>query len=592
MRGSMSTSVRTHRPQLRMRAVAHFIGQSVRSVARALRSSLPIAVIAMGATAFGGPPIPLNLSPIAVRGGIVAIPLQVPPVGEGLPASMAVQLRDGDRASEITGRVIWLATPMTAREPHWTRSANPTVVRTIEGEADPRTLVEPAAPQRVRSVDAALLLVDVPDVSERATLALGATVVSPVWIARGPSLEVGQGDVAIDPEMGVEWSDDRPDPESPFEWFRWTLIAKARGERVPAPPGDAASQLFARHVAELWLAGIDRIERQSEGVADSLRQWLTSTSTWTSAGGAAATGKALATWVADPGELGSLLGILLDRNRSDEAVMNAVLAWMDARTPLMLWIESDSGGVVRMAVANPMNDELVVKVQWLGETLAPLATLLPPRSIGRMAVERPAERLGQQAAGEGIVLAIQAENVARRYTFAPRAVQAKPPSLAFGTFVAPLTLAEVQGGRIGSTPPEWGTAATLRRRAGHWEIFAECLAPKDGPRDDAFTIEVRGRSLSVRRDGTVDGERDALLETSVREFEDRWRLRVTLPDGWMPKPGGAGGVITMGMARDVGTVHTTAVLARASFERRLPLVEVDLSAWTDGLAPRDADGAK
>ncbi len=582
-----------------MRAIAHFIGDSVRSVAGALRSSLAILTIATGATAFGGPPIPLNLSPIAVRGGIVAIPLQLPPAGEGLPSSVPVQLRDGDRASEIIGRVVWLATPMAAREPHWTRSANPTVVRTIEEETDPRSLVEAAAPQRVRSIDAALLLVDVPDVSERATLALGAAVVSPVWIAAGPSLEVGQGDVSIDPEMGVEWSDDRPDPESPFEWFRWTLIAKARGERVPAPPGDAASQLFARHVAELWLAGIDRIQRQSEGVADSLRQWLTSTSvgapsgtsTRTDAGGAAA-GKALATWVADPGELGSLLGILLDRNRSDAAVMNAVLAWMDARTPLMLWIESDSGGVVRMAVANPMNDELVVKVQWLGETLAPLATLLAPRSIGHMAVDRPAARLVDPASGEGIVLAVQAENVARRFTFAPRAVQAKPPSLAFGTFVAPLTLAEVQGGRIGSVPPEWGTAASVRRRAGHWEIFAECLAPKDGPRDDAFTIEVRGRSLTVRRDGTVDGERDALLETSIREFEDRWRLRVTLPDSWMPKPGAPGGVITMGMARDVGTVHTTAVLPRASFERRLPLVEVDLSAWTDGLAPRDADGAR
>lgn len=548
----------------------------------------PLAMLAAAGAAIGGwaglaegaPPVPLRTAPTAVRGGIVAIPLQLPAEGEGLPADVPVLVRDGDLTSEIVGRVIWLATPLVPAEPRWTRSANPTVVRSIEADVDPRTLLRADAPGRVRSVDAALLLVDVPEVSATATLTIDSTVVSPAWIDPGPSLAIGSGDVMIDPELGASWADDRPDPESPFEWFRWTLVADAHGERVPAPPGDAASQLFARHVAELWLAGIARVERQSEGVADAIRQWLTATSRRPGTG---ADGASLATWLADPNELGSLLAILLDRSRDDQVVMNAALAWMDARTPLLTWIESDIGGTVRVMLANPMSDELVVRAQWLGENLAPLATLIPPRTIERLTMERPTGRIAGPDATEAIILAIQADNLARRYPFSPRSVRAKPPSLSFGTFVPALTLADVQAGRVGAAPVEWATTASLRRRGGRWELFAECLAPKGAPREDRFGVEIAGRRISVLRDGTVEGDADALLEANVREYEDRWRLRLTLPDGWLPRPGSIGAIVTMGLRRDAGTVRTTAVLPRAAFEERTPLVEIDLSTWSDGV---------
>lgn len=519
-----------------------------------------------------------------------------------MPDRVPVQFHDGDRTSEITGRVVWLATPLAAREPHWTRSANPTVVRTVEADVDPRTLLEATSPDRVRSVDAALLLIDVPEASDRATLTVGSDAITPTWIDAGPSLEIGAGDLSIDPELAATWRNDRPDPESPFEWFRWTLIAQARGEAVPAPPGDAASQLFARHVAELWLAGLRRIEGQSEGVADAVRHWLTSTSRWAVAAPAAGsqsgtgTGESLATWLADPGELGSLLGILLDRNREDDVVMNAVLAWMDARTPLMVWVESDRAGRVTLALANPLADEVVARVQWLGENLAPLAALIAPGTIDRMTVERPSGRIVGPDATEAVVLAVQAENLIRRYPFAPRAVRAKPPALAFGTFVPPMTLAEVQAGRPGAVPPEWATAATLRRRGGRWEIFAECLSPAGAPvgstADDRFTLTVQGHQVSVRRDGTVEGDVDALLEANVREYADRWRLRLTLPEGWLPRPGSVGAIVMIGMSRDAGALHATAVLPRTAIGRETPLLEIDLSAWSDGVAPREPEGPR
>jgi hypothetical protein len=153
-----------------------------------------------------------------------------------------------------------------------------------------------------------------------------------------------------------------------------------------------------------------------------------------------------------------------------------------------------------------------------------------------------------------------------------------------------MTLADVQAGRLGTAPPEWATGATLRRREGHWEIFAECLTPTPsdapGALEDSLTIEVRDRTIVVRRDGRVDADADAIIDAGVRNFPDRWRARVAIPDSWMPQPGAVGAVITMGMRRETPVVRSTAVLARTSFRNETPLVEIDVSEWNDGITPR------
>jgi hypothetical protein len=537
--------------------------------------------------AFAEPPVPLNTAPVAVRGGIVAIPLRMPEPGKSLPAEWTVTLVDGDARSEIRGRVVWLATPSAQPMPRWTRSANPTLVRSMPADVDPREILAGEAGRGLRTLDAAMLLVAAPSASMEATLAINGVEVRPLWIEPGASLATDSLELSIDPERAAEWALDRPDPESPFEWFRWTLVGRDANEPIPAPPGDAASQLFARHVAELWRAGLARIERQSKGVADDLRQWLTATSSWKSAG--AAEGPSIATWLADPTELGSLLGILLDRQRDDEVVMQAALAWMDARTPLLSWVESDRAGTIQMVFANPMRDEIVVRTQWLGENLAPLATLVQPRSVERMAIRRPESRIA--AVGEPIVLGVQADDLVRRFPFAPRAVVARPPALSFGPFVPPMTLADAQAGRSGVMPEEWTTVAQLRRRAGRWELFAECLAPpasmQTSDAEDMIRLVLQGREVSVRRDGSLDGTDagDAGLEAHVRAYADRWRLRLLLPEEWLPRPGSIGAVATIGMRRDAGDRSATAVVARVAFDERIPLVEIDLSAWSDGIRP-------
>lgn len=554
-----------------------------------------VAAIAWTSVTRAAEPIPVHLSPIVVRGGIVGIPLRLPPEGEGLPAEVRLRIVDpAAPASEVLGRVVYLAQPADLPAQHWTRSANPTVIRSLPANEDPRGLIGAKGPRGVRSIDAAMLLADLPDLSPDATLEVGGSVIRPVWIAPSPVLDEIDRQGLIDPEAVAPWRDDRPDPQSAFEWFRWTLIAPRQGERLPAPPGDAASQLFARHVAELWLAGIARVERQSPGVAESVRDWLTSVVHWADEAPSNPADRAglpgLATWVADPADLSSLLTILLDQSRDDEAIMSATLAWMDARTPLALWVESDVAGEVTIAVANPLTEELVVTMQWLGGTHPPVATLVPYRTADRARIRRPADSPGADVSREPIILSIGAGAASRRVAFAPRTVQARPPALSFGAFVPALTLADVQAGRAGSVPQEWATAASLRRRDGHWEIFAECLTPRPNNSselvEDSLTLIVGPRSLTVRRDGTLEADLDGVADIGVRNFEGRWRARIGIPDAWMPAPGAVGGVITMGLRRDAPAIHTTAVLARTAFSTETPTVEIDLSEWREGIGQR------
>jgi len=523
--------------------------------------------------ATAAPPVPANLKPIAVRGGIVGIPLVAPPPGAGFPSSVAVAVVDGDTTTEVQGHVVWFVEPAVVRPVRWTRSANSLEVRALGDNVDPRTLLAADGPDRAIRVDGALLLVPVPMVMPTATLSIGDAVIRPVWIEPSRPIE-------FDPELGAVWADDRPDPESPFEWFRWVLLARALGEPAPAPPGDAATQIVARHVAELWLAAIERVERQSPGVAAQLCSWLT----------AIAQGErraSIAVWVADTATMGSLLSVMLDPSRPDDAVMQATLAWMDARTPFTLWMSSDIAGRVALVLASALEEELVVKLQWLGETDLPLATLVPPRGIELITLDRPQSRTPMlRDAVELMVLLLDAGNASKRIAFAPRAVAARPPALSFGAFVPVMSLAAAQSGRIDAAPLAYSTEAMVRRRAGHWEVFAECLAPptisQDG-RDDILSLRIANRIVHVARDATVSGDTDVDLSANVREFADRWRCRITLPDAWMPRLDAPGAVIAIGLERKVGPIRTTAVLATPAFQSGIPQVEIDLSGWRDGI---------
>jgi hypothetical protein len=69
-------------------------------------------------------------------------------------------------------------------------------------------------------------------------------------------------------------SDDRPDPNTPFEFWRWSLIAERQGARIGEPRGRTAEKLWARHVQSLWLGALERVRATSRGVHDELSDLL------------------------------------------------------------------------------------------------------------------------------------------------------------------------------------------------------------------------------------------------------------------------------------------------------------------------------
>ncbi len=547
------------------------------AVGLSLTIGVPAAGPAWASISIGAPPEPASTRSVAVRHGVMAIPLKTPPEGQGLPSVATVRVVSGDSTVEVEGRVVWLAEPGPSRERRWTTASNPMVVRTLADGDDPRILLQPladpAAPPPVIRVNGALLLVELPAIEGEATIELNGTTLQTAWLEPAPP-------PAIDPERGASWRDDAPDPISPFEWFRWVLIAEAKGEPAPAPPGDAASQLMARHVADLWRAGIARVERQSRGVADAVRRWLTATCR----DGSHATGPEVGAWLAEPGELASLLALLLDTSRSDDTIMRAVLAWMDARTPLILWVESDVGGVVGLAVANPLDEEAVLQVAWLGETEPPVAALVEPHRVGRVRIERP-KRPTTRAAGLGeepepLLLLVQCKRFSKRIALSPGAVMTRPPGLQFGSFFPVMTLAEAESGRVAQVPNEWTTNATLRRRAGAWEIFIEAFAPAGTPRaEDGVRLRAGGHECFVHADGRVEAGAE-LVEASIKDFPDRWRARVVIPADWLPQLGETM-PFRIGMRRELGAFRATAVMPLPAIDPSMPEVEVDLASWQD-----------
>lgn len=469
------------------------------------------------------------------------------------------------------GLVAWMGEPPPPPLRRWTRAANPIVLRTLPDGADPRTLLTAGPPLGLVRVDGPILLVDLPPIEGEPNVLLGELVLAPVWLEPGAP-------PAVDPERTTAWRDDRPDPESPFEWFRWTLVADALGEPAPGPPGDAVTQLMARHVADLWRSGLARVERRSRGVADALRRWLTAT---VRVPGSTAS---VAGWLADTADLSSLLAILLDTTREDETIMLAALAWMDARTPLSLWVESDVGGELVLAVANPLDEEMVLRAQWLGEREPPIGVLVAERSLGRVKVERPKRpTLGASLGGddpEPLVLLVAGKEFAKRIAVAPRSVIARPPGLSFGTFVPALSLADVQSGTLAPSVEGWSTTATLRLRENRWELFLECRVPRDWDRrGDLVRCRIGGAEIVVYGDGRVEAGAEP-VRAAVREVGDRWRARIELPEELLPLHEGTS-VLRIGCRRETGALKATAVLPMPAFVDAIPLVEVDLGVWRD-----------
>lgn len=486
--------------------------------------------------------MPAIARPVIVRGGVLMLPIMAEARGVGWPDRLRLVFDSGDELEAPLVRVVPTLTPATS----WTSTPGLPVVEQVQpgmdamaGGAGVFALVE-LPPSLSGDFRLAAPVTDGRAVQRSRTsgdepiLVESRAVVRPVWVERPPA--PWPDAPVMELEEGPGW----PDARSPFEWWRWTLLARRRRVQPPEPAGDAIEALIARHVADLWAVGLARLARQSEGVAAECLELLTNT---------CRDGDVeIATWVVDPIEVASLLNMLLDFNRLDRSVMEGALTWARSQAQEVVWVESAGPRDVTIVVANPGVAELYCEALWFAGAHAvgePTPTILEPRTLTRVRLQRPqVNHISNQGPSHGpgpgpssapllgvgagapaplaLVLSIEGREIA--VALPPALLSATPPALVMPPLRPALTLAEAR--RPSVATPVRSTIVMLRRTRGRWELFAECAVPEStSPRADAMT-DVSASAL----DDPGAAPDDRLLERFARSSG----TEATVPDTLLP----------------------------------------------------------
>ena len=303
-------------------------------------------VLALPPSAHGGPVKGVRsevLDPIAVRGGVLMVPLGAERAGDGWPRTL--ELAVGGRP--IAGVVAWVhrADPVGIRG--WTHDPRGLAVRGID----------PGDDTAVLGSGAPYLLARLPR-DGAGPMQLGRQTLHPRW--RDPPATTWPPPRALDLTSGP----DRPDPESPFEYWRWVLLAERLGREAP-PTGayGGFGSPMAEHYAGLWRLGLARLSRVQPDLAVRCRDVLTETCLDGE--------QPFAVWIVDPLVVGRLLAVLIDFGRGDDELVEAAGEWIELQDLLMVRVASSDPGRPVVAVANPFRESVFVRFTWLG-SMAPL----------------------------------------------------------------------------------------------------------------------------------------------------------------------------------------------------------------------------
>ncbi len=504
-----------------------------------------------------------------VPGGVAAIPLER--LGDRWPARVAVTVGE----LRTTAPVVRVTPAAVPDGRWWTRSAEQVDVVMA---ADLAPAADGAA--------SVFAMVELPAVAD-GDLTVAGVPVAARWL---PAPQRVRADAPL-LSIPATFSDDRPDPSSAVDYWRWTLLADRLGVRLGEPRGTPAARLWARHVASLWAGGLERVRVTSRGAHAEVLDALTGIASDPEAR------REVAAWIARPRELRTLNSILIDVDRSDADVTRAALTWLSARWIVTMWVEEDAGDRVRIAAANPTSGERVLRAEWVGSdgTAPPSAIVVPPRRVVHVWIDRPALRVRADqplnASRERTEsLELRDGTVVQRLAVGAREYPVRPPARGFGTFLPPLTLADAQAGALEPIDPAWATTAWLRRRMGNWEVLVEAMRPAGAAEPGRDEVIIRlGDPLSPVHAVSVTGAGELRMKAGADdgvvagffEWPDRWRARIELPARWIP----AGTVdahpllISMERVPGAGAPRQTAGLPRPSWAPTVPPIIVDLAAW-------------
>lgn len=552
----------------------------MRGGVRHLRMLLASLVVVLAcAPSFGAsrsaPPARLEVVdpfPGAVIGRPVAVPIRIDPRDlERIPPDAVDLLLDDD--TSITGLVAWLGSEPRQGDrpilPAWTGLFSPL-----------RVVPAPESASDRAGLRGVLLLT--PDEDYSGSFLLGEQMVAPRWRPPAPRQ---QGEVLPD-RVGPDW----PPLDDPADWWRWALIADSMGAIAPDPQGDARSTLIARNIASLWRSGLDRIARESPGTADELRDLLVARCVNEQ-------GVRVAAWITDSDELNSILGLLLDLDRSVELTVRSLLFYLDARFPILAWSMSSPGSRSYVTLANPTDAEQVLRIQWVEDDPVPVAAIIPPGRIIDVVVDRPEERSAtnrRPSASTNTLVLSTTTGLESRLQLPPERLQARPPGLQFGPFLVPMNLGQGWTGSLLPQASGWSTSALLRKRRGRWELFIECLVGSGSiSAEDRIEIHLGPLNAPVRLIRVASDGRLAFspgsgtlrgAEVSISHYPDRWRAVLRLDPSLVQSAAAPGTAQTLlvGMRRWLeGNVIGVSDGAVSAWDPRIPVLLVDLAEWGD-----------
>ena len=530
-----------------------------------------------------------DVQPVAVRGGVMLLPVARRDAATAWPETIQLTLGDG---RSLRGTTAVVRPRPRAPATHWTTPL-------VSMGADPAVLATAA--------EDVVLLVPLPQDGDD-HMQLGAQRIDPDWLDPLPAARM--------PELvaPAEGEPHLPDLDSPSEHFRWHLLAARIGEPVPEPRGTAHDALYARHLASLWSGALERLRQADPDAAREILADLTGRA-------CVPDGDCIAAWATDLRELNSLLEGLLDPASDGIEIVESARRWRESRAPAIAWVEGEDEDGVMLRIANPRPVTLDVDLRWpdrkepsLRVTLEPetvhavrlqrdtveapelpedvvraleeqdLGHLAPPQvDPGREAVRRAVERSARAIP----VVMIEAGEWSMAVPIGSGRVAARPPALALGAFLPRASLAEVRAGSVRTAPQESMTTAQLRRRPHGWELLIDCARDGDPSPSDVVTVVVDAgwrHELRVSEAGAV-GDADGAV-VRVASGPSRWRARVILPREWIRAPVG-----TLSLERRLpdGQVVSAGIAPPAWSPEARPL-PIAFDAWTAAPAPAGVPG--
>lgn len=502
-----------------------------------------------------------DVQPIAVRGGVMLLPMARRSAAEAWPATMQLTLGDG---RTLRGTTAVVRPRQRAAAPQWTTPL-------VSMGADPAA--EATAAEDV------VLLVTLPHDGED-HIQLGAQRIDPDWLDPLPDSR------SAEPVAPTEGEPHLPDLNAPSEHFRWHLLAARVGEPVPDPRGSPHDALYARHLASLWSGALERLRQADPDAARHVLAELTGRA-------CVPEGECIAAWATDLRELNTLLEALLDPSADGIGIVESARRWVESRAPVVAWAEGEDDDGVMLRIANPRPTTLAVALRWPDRKDASVQVTLEPETVHAVRIQR--DTIGTRELPQDVVRALeeqdlghlappevdpQREAVRRAVERSARAipsvvvesaewsmtvpigvgcVAARPPALALGAFLPRASLSEIRAGTVRAAPHGLMTTAQLRRRPHGWEVLVDCAREGEPSPSDVVTLVVDAgwrHELQVSESGAAGAGDGALVR--IASGPRRWRARIILPRDWIRAP--------------VGTI---------SIERRLP----DGQVVSAGMAP-------